>query len=120
MNDMCIEERTKARDEARILEVLNHPNIIRFKDVFKDKKLNLNVVMEYADDGELAQKILVCKKTRNYMDEEVILDYFTQICLALKHCHDRKIMHRDLKPNNVFLTRRGVVKLGDFGISRVL
>lgn len=54
MNDMCIEERTKARDEARILEVLNHPNIIRFKDVFKDKKLNLNVVMEYADDGELA------------------------------------------------------------------
>ena len=54
MNDMCIEERTKARDESRILEVLNHPNIIRFKDVFKDKKLNLNVVMEYADDGELA------------------------------------------------------------------
>ena len=51
---MSLEERTKARDEARILEVLNHPNIIRFKDVFKDKKLNLNVVMEYADDGELA------------------------------------------------------------------
>ena len=54
---MTYEERTKARDEARILEVLNHPNIIQFKDVFKDKRMNLNVVMEYADDGELADKI---------------------------------------------------------------
>ena len=51
------EERYKARDEAKILEVLNHPNIIKFKDVFKDKKFFLNVVMEYADDGELADKI---------------------------------------------------------------
>ena len=70
LNDMTLEERNKARDEARILEVLNHPNIIRFKDVFKDKKLNLNVVMEYADDCELAQKIMLCRKTANYMDEE--------------------------------------------------
>ena len=47
----------KARDEAKILEVLNHPNIIKFKDVFKDNNMFLNLVMEYADDGELAAKI---------------------------------------------------------------
>lgn len=48
------------------------------------------------------------------------MNYFTQICLALKHIHDRKIMHRDIKPHNVFLTRRGICKLGDFGVSKVL
>ncbi len=40
--------------------------------------------------------------------------------MALKHCHDRKILHRDLKSQNIFLTKRGMVKLGDFGIARVL
>ena len=54
---MEFEERVSARNEAKILEVLNHPNIINFKDVFKDKKLFLNIVMEYADDGDLATKI---------------------------------------------------------------
>lgn len=117
---MDYNERIRARDEAKILEVLNHPNIIKFKDVFKDRKLFLNLVMEYADDGELATKILDKKKNSQIFDEEEILNYFTQVCLALKHCHDRKIMHRDLKANNIFLTRRGIIKLGDFGIARVM
>ena len=91
---MDYNERIRARDEAKILEVLNHPNIIKFKDVFKDRKLFLNLVMEYADDGELATKILDKKKNCQIFDEEEILNYFTQVCLALKHCHDRKIMHR--------------------------
>lgn len=42
------------------------------------------------------------------------------MCLAIKHCHDRKILHRDLKAQNIFLTKTGIVKLGDFGISKVL
>ena len=48
------------------------------------------------------------------------MDWLTQICLALKHCHDKKIIHRDLKSQNVFLTSKNYVKLGDFGISKVL
>ena len=120
MNDMAYEERVKARDEARILEALNHPNIILFKDVFKDSRMNLNVVMEYADGGELADEIKRRKNSGQTFSEEEILSYFTQICLALKHCHDRKILHRDLKPQNIFMTRTGICKLGDFGISKVL
>lgn len=54
------------------------------------------------------------------MPENQILDWFTQICLALKHVHDRKIIHRDLKCQNIFLTKNGIIKLGDFGIARVL
>jgi NIMA (never in mitosis gene a)-related kinase len=52
--------------------------------------------------------------------ENQILDWFTQICLALKHVHDRKILHRDLKTQNIFLTKDNKIKLGDFGIARVL
>lgn len=59
------------------MEVLNHPNIIKFKDVFKDKKLYLNLVMEYADDGELAHKIIEKKRNRELFNEEEILNYFT-------------------------------------------
>lgn len=52
--------------------------------------------------------------------ENQILDWFTQICLGLKHVHDRKILHRDIKCQNVFLTKSNIIKLGDFGIARVL
>ena len=53
-------------------------------------------------------------------NQEQIMNYFTQICLGLKHCHDRNILHRDIKPQNIFLTTRGVCKVGDFGTSKLL
>lgn len=55
-----------------------------------------------------------------YFRESQILDWFVQICLALKYVHDRKILHRDLKTQNIFLTSKGEIKIGDFGIARVL
>ncbi len=48
------------------------------------------------------------------------MDWFTQICLAMKHVHDRKIIHRDIKGQNIFITKNNLVKLGDFGIARIL
>jgi NIMA (never in mitosis gene a)-related kinase len=54
------------------------------------------------------------------LPEAQILDWFTQITLGMKHIHDRKIIHRDLKGLNIFLTKKGIVKIGDFGISKVL
>jgi serine/threonine protein kinase len=53
------------------------------------------------------------------MTEDAIVDWFVQMCLGLKHIHDRKILHRDLKTSNIFVTRAGMVKIGDFGISKV-
>lgn len=102
---MSEQEKRETIKEAKILEVLNHPNIIRFKEVYKTKKGQMCIVMDYADGGDLQGMI---KKYReaggsNFIPEEQILNIFTQICLAMKHCHDRKIMHRDLKTQNIFM-----------------
>ncbi len=78
--------------------------------------------MGYADGGDLSSKIKDQRTVsdKNYFSEDTVLDWFTQICLGMKHCHDRKILHRDLKAGNVFLCKNGMVKLGDFGIAKVL
>ena len=100
MND---EERKETLREAKILEALSHPNIIRFREVYKTKKGKLCIVMDYADNGDLQTKIKDKHKQKaktgvlEYFTEDQVLNLFTQICLAIKHCHDRKILHRDLK-----------------------
>ena len=74
--------------------------------------------MEYADGGDLFERINTAQG--HYLSETQILNWFTQIALAIKHCHDRLILHRDLKSQNIFMTANGNVKLGDFGISKIL
>ena len=114
-------EKEETINESKILQKLDHQNIIKFYDVFIEKKseITLNLVTEYADGGDLSEKIKNQKKN-NYFPENEILDYFIQICFALKHIHDKKIIHRDLKSQNIFLTKKGIVKLGDFGVAKNL
>ncbi|CAB1108472.1 unnamed protein product [Ectocarpus sp. CCAP 1310/34] len=110
----------KASKEATLLAKLKHPNIVGFWESFFHGASRdvLCIVMDYADGGDLSS----CLSRRNgrLIDEEIVLDWFVQTTLALKHIHDRKILHRDLKTQNIFLTRSRVVKLGDFGIAKVL
>ena len=103
--------------EGEILKGLKHPNIIHFREVQTDNNY-LYIIMDYADGGDLSMKI----KQQNgvLFPEDKILDWFTQICLAIKHIHDRKILHRDIKSQNIFLMSNGQVKLGDFGIAKCL
>lgn len=116
---MSEEEKNEALLESKILEKLQHPNIIKFKEVFLEKNSRLSIVMDYADGGDLQQRIKSMKNSR-FFPETQILDWFTQTCLAIKHIHDRKILHRDVKSQNIFLTKNGLVKLGDFGIAKCL
>ena len=120
MDGMTDQDKKDTLNEAIILKKLDHPNIIKFKEVFLQKKPSeaLNIVTEYADGGDLGQKIEEQKKQP--FSESQILDYITQICLALQHIHKKKIIHRDLKSGNVFLMKSGIVKLGDFGIAKGL
>lgn len=78
--------------------------------------------------GDL-EKFLKCRKREGglLLTEDLVLDWFVQICLALKHCHDRKILHRDLKSPNIFLTKGAdsaqvpqFIKIGDFGVAKGL
>ena len=120
LEGMSDEEKRETFNEAIILKKLDHPNIIKFKEVFLQRKPKpaLNIVTEYADGGDLNQKIEKQKKVP--FSEAQILDYITQICLALQHIHKKKIIHRDLKSGNIFLMKSGIVKLGDFGIAKGL
>mmetsp|Transcript_2117 Transcript_2117/g.2411 ORF Transcript_2117/g.2411 Transcript_2117/m.2411 type:complete len:280 (+) Transcript_2117:157-996(+) len=114
MDEKEAEDATK---EAKIMEYLAHPNIIKFRETYKTKKGNLCIVMDYADGGDLAE-YLAEQGTR--IKEYKILDMFAQICLSIKYAHDEKIIHRDIKALNIFKTKAGLLKLGDFGIARVL
>ena len=111
-------------NEASIMKQLFHPNVISFKDVFKDTKLDyFYIVMEYANDGDLSSKIKTQKNKiigEKYFSEEKIMQYFYQICRGLQYIHSKNIIHRDIKSQNIFLMKNGKIKIGDFGIAKAL
>ena len=81
--------------------------------------------MEYCKNGDMAQLIKKCKAEKDFVAEDVIWKIFMQILLALRECHyrgikGRKILHRDLKPSNIFFDSNNNVKLGDFGLSKII
>ncbi|XP_040598189.1 serine/threonine-protein kinase Nek1 isoform X7 [Mesocricetus auratus] len=114
---MSGKERQESRREVAVLANMKHPNIVQYKESFEENG-SLYIVMDYCEGGDLFKRINAQKGT--LFQEDQILDWFVQICLALKHVHDRKILHRDIKSQNIFLTKEGTVQLGDFGIARVL
>mmetsp|Transcript_27215 Transcript_27215/g.55013 ORF Transcript_27215/g.55013 Transcript_27215/m.55013 type:complete len:507 (-) Transcript_27215:151-1671(-) len=111
-------ERNEAVKEAMLLKRMDHKNIVRFQEVFMTRKGRLCIVMDYADGGDVHMEIK--RREGKLIPEERILEWFVQTCFALKHVHDRKVLHRDLKTQNIFLMATGQIKLGDFGIARVL
>ena len=113
-------EKEAALNEVRILASLNHPNIIGYKDAFYDEpSKSLNIVMEYADDGDIAHKIQDNLKKRLRFDESTLWEWIIQILEGLKYLHDNKIMHRDLKCANIFLMKNGQLKIGDLNVSKL-
>lgn len=115
---MTQQEKKEAYHEAKVMEAFDHPNIIKFIDVYTTTNGKLNIVMNYADGGDLSSKI--SQQRGKLFSENEVLDIFVQVLLAMKHVHDRKVLHRDIKGQNIFLMRSGLIKLGDFGISKVL
>jgi NIMA (never in mitosis gene a)-related kinase 1/4/5 len=112
-------EQLLTQNEVEVLKQMHHSNIAMYVESFVENS-KLYIVMEYADGGDLSAAIQRKKKSNESWNEDEVMRIFVQICLALKHVHDRNIIHRDLKSQNIFLTSKGIVKLGDFGIAKVL
>ncbi|NXT84661.1 NEK5 kinase, partial [Zapornia atra] len=118
LTEMPIKEKEASQEEAILLAKMKHANIVTFYAALQEKS-KLYIVMEYCDGGDLMKRIN--RQHGVLFDEDQILSWFVQISLALKHIHDKKILHRDVKAQNVFLSNNGkVAKLGDFGIARQL
>lgn len=91
---MQFREKEEARKEVAVLAQMKHPNIVSYVDSFEELG-NLFIIMDYCDGGDLHGRIKAQRGV--YFSEDQIIDWFVQITLALKHVHDRKILHRDLK-----------------------
>ena len=120
LQNLSDKERENALNEIRILASLSHKNIIGYKDAFFDENSKtLNIVMEYADNGDMSQKIKYNLKHGLIFKENVIWNYLIQILEGLNYLHEKNIIHRDLKSANIFLTQKGSIKIGDLNVSKI-
>ena len=101
--------------EPRLLATLNHPNIVTILTAEKQENVFF-IVMEFVP-GETLEAIIT---REGALDLARALDYTCQICNAVDHAHRQGVLHRDLRPSNVLVAERGLVKVADFGTSRFL
>ena len=113
-------EKENALNEVRILASVKSNYVVSYKEAFFDEKdRTLCIVMEFADNGDLYQKIVEHKKKAMFFEESEIWRIFIHLVKGLKALHDLKILHRDLKSANVFLYTNGDAKIGDLNVSKV-
>ena len=113
-------EKENALNEVRILASVKSNFVVSYKEAFFDEKdRTLCIVMEFADNGDLYQKITEHKKRSIFFEESTIWRIFIQLVRGLKSLHDLNILHRDLKSANVFLYSNGEAKIGDLNVSKV-
>ncbi|HSE43229.1 MAG TPA: serine/threonine-protein kinase [Acidobacteriota bacterium] len=101
--------------EPRMLARLNHPNIIGVLSAEKESELFF-FVMEYVE-GESLENLLEREKT---LPHKIACRYILQICEALDYAHSQQVLHRDLRPANIMLSKSGLLKVGDFGVAAIL
>ena len=120
LQNLSNKEKENSLNEVRILASVKSTFVIAYKEAFIDEKdESLCIVMEYADKGDLYQKICQFKKIGCLIDEIDVWRIFIQMVKGLKALHDLKILHRDLKSANIFLFSDGSAKIGDLNVSKV-
>ena len=105
--------------EANFLKSLKHPHIVKYLSCFFEDA-TFYIVMEYAEKGDLYNLTKTMKKNKRVFGEEEVWRLAGQLFSALEFVHAHKIVHRDIKPLNIFLDRGSSIKVGDFGVSKIL
>jgi NIMA (never in mitosis gene a)-related kinase 1/4/5 len=114
---MSYQEKKEAQKETMIHKTLDNQYIVKYVDHFLESK-KINIILEYCDGGDLG-KYLKSQMGKN-IKEHKIWNFFIQACLGLQYLHTRKILHRDIKTINLFLTKDEFVKIGDLGVAKTM
>ena len=107
------EFRRRFKNESKAIAVLSHPNIVKVYDVSYGDRLQY-IVMEYVEGITLKEYI----QQQGVINHREAVFFVMQILRALQHAHDKGIVHRDIKPQNIMLLENGAIKVTDFGIAR--
>ena len=107
VKEMCFQE-------VGLMKSMRHANIVAYQEAFADLN-TIVLVMELCKKGELRQQ----KHIRQQFTEKEIVNWLIEICQGLDYLHSHKIIHRDLKAENIFLTENDGAKIGDFGVSKL-
>ena len=103
-------------EEVRNMRKVEHLNIIKYYNSFFDERA-MYILMEYAKGGDLHQFIKKQKLRKKHFSEKDIWQFSWDLCKAVEHLHVNNIIHRDIKTQNIFLTKGKLIKLGDLGVS---
>ncbi|MCB1061828.1 MAG: serine/threonine protein kinase [Verrucomicrobiae bacterium] len=101
--------------EAKAMAKLNHSNIVQIYDFGQTSEGYHYFVMEFVDGTDLYRMIRT-----GQLDSEGALNAISQICDALEYAHDEGFVHRDIKPANIFINNKGILKVGDFGLAKLV
>ena len=113
------EQRLEVQREIKLLEDLNHPHVIKYFTSFEENG-NFYIVIEYINGGSLEDLYKDVRKEGKYIREKLIWDFLIQALSGLAYLHDnKKIIHRDIKPDNLLLDQEHGLKISDFGVSAV-
>ncbi|CAD8062004.1 unnamed protein product [Paramecium sonneborni] len=118
IEEMNKHEKDEMYNKFKTFQKLQHPNILKLREVNMTTEGKIFIIMEYADRGPLGE--IINKQNGKQFSENQILDWFTQICLAVKYIHDHNILHQDLKSHKFYVTKNNCIKLGHFQTAKVL
>ena len=112
-------QKLEVQKEIKLLDNMDHPNVITYFSSFSENG-NFYIITEYINGGSLEQLINIAKEKGKFVDEKKVWDFLVQILSGLTYLHEnRKIIHRDIKPDNILWDKDGNIKITDFGISAI-